>query len=250
MAAKAFKGTQLRDLYSALGHLKQSEQVALAQEHARDVAMLEHRIKKDLATVAGYPALTEGPLVDDRRKRLPESVEVADLGSTDEFARALGHDRHVVAGRPDLGFRYLEREISPLRGSGLARRSMDLLLLGEDGTPILGELKRGPDSLPHFALIQLLVHLVELSSASQRERLVRLGVPPEKKDGPMDLYLIAYGAPHVTHHHASLEATKAIAHHLVTGRRGELAQHVRRIAYLHAKPVQDALAFTKIFIAG
>lgn len=249
MGGKEIKRTQLRDLYSALGHLKQSEQVALARAHADDASMLEHRIKRDLVTVAGYPALTESPLVDAKRKALPESVDVADLRSTVAFAKALGHDPHTVADRPDLGFRYLEREISPLRGSSLERRAMDLLLLSQDNTPVLGELKRGPDSLPYFALIQLLVHLVELSSESQRERLVSLGVPSDRRDAPVDLYLISYGTPHVTHQQASLEATRAIAERLTSGRLSGLASQVRRIAYLHAQPAAGTLAFESIFVA-
>lgn len=238
--------TQLRGLYSTLGHLKQSEEVALAQAHAKDESMLEYRVKKDVATVAAYPPLHE-PLVDQKRKALPETVDVSHLRSTAEFARALEGGVHAARDRPDLGFRYLEREVSPLRGGGVERRAMDLLLLSSDGTPILGEFKRGPDSLPYYALIQLLVHLVELSSPAQRERLVPLGVPPETSGAPMDLYLLAYGKPHVTHSEASLAATKAISERLVQGRK--FRDQVRRIAYLHAEPDGDALSFSCEFVA-
>lgn len=251
MTAHGFKRTQMRELYGALAHLKQSEQVALAMAHAHDASMLEHRIEQDLGTVAAYPSLGKTDLVDDKRTKLPVSVDIADLKSTAEFARALAdQDALLVSKRTDLGFRYLEREISPLRGSGLERRSMDLLLLNEDGTPILGELKRGPDSLPYYALIQLLVHLVELSSASQRRRLVALGVPPDKRNARMDLYLLAYGAPHVTHHKASLKATKEISAQLMRPG-GALTTHVRRIAYLQASQNGSghALEFAARFVA-
>jgi hypothetical protein len=249
VAGNDIKRTQLRELYDALSHLKQSEQVAIAQFHATDTSMLQHRIKKDLATVAGYPKPTDPVLVDNERKALPTPVDVADLRSTIEFASALGTGLHTVVGRADLEFRYLEREPSPLRGISPERRSMDLLLVSQDGTPVFGELKRGPDNLPYYALIQLLVHLVELSNRSQRERLITLGVAPEKADALVDLYLIAYGRPHITYNDESLAATEAIAHLLMRAS-SVLRTQVRRIAYLHAEPYEGTLAFRPAFVAG
>jgi hypothetical protein len=249
MAHSAFKRTQLRDLYIALAAFKQSEQVAIAQFHAQDPSMLAHRIKHDLKTVAGYPSLADTVLVDDRRKPLPERVDVATIGSTAEFAKALqARLEHDVDGRSELRFTYLEREPSPLRGSGLERRQMDLLLLSADGHPILGELKRAADNLPYYALIQLFVHLVELSSSSQRRRLSTLGVPAAACGLPMDLYLIAYGDPHVTHTEASLEATERIARQLMRHPTCGLREHVRRVVYLEAKPVAGSLAFEPTFV--
>lgn len=250
MTSPDFKRTQLRDFYIALASLKQSEQVALAQFHAEDPSMLAHRIKHDLKTVAGYPSLAGTLLVDDDRDPLPDQVDVAELASTPEFAKALkDRPQHSVSGHPELGFGYLEREPSPLRGSGLERRHMDLLLLSGDEHPVLAELKRAADNLPYYALIQLLVHLVELSSPSQRDRLTRLGVPAEAAGLPMDLYLIAYGDPHKTHTEASLQATESIAKQLMTDGGSALRTQVRRIAYLKAEPVEGALAFELVFLA-
>lgn len=249
MKPNAFKRTQTRQLYVALAELKQSEQVALAKFHAEDARMLNHRIRQDLKTVAAYPSLAGSVLVDEDRKPLPDHVDLAHIKSTAEFASALKREPvHQVAGHPKLSFSYLEREPSPLRGSGLDRRHMDLLLLSSDGRPILGELKRGADNLPYYALIQLLLHLVELSNPSQRERLRQLGVPAKGSTSPMDLYLFAYGAPHVTHSDASLMATATIAEKLLSHKRSALRGQVNRIAYLKTTTDGASLHFEPVFV--
>ncbi len=242
------KPTQLRSLYDALGHLKQSEQVALAEFHAGDSSMLEHRIRNDIGTVAMYPDASATVLVDDSRETLPVGVDVTNLRSTIEFASALGAGLHRVEGRDELTFRYLAREISPLRGIRPERRSMDLLLCSQDGTPGFGELKRGADNLPYYALIQLLVHTVELATPRQRSRLVPLGVPPGQANEPADLYLIAYGDQHITHYQPSLDATEAVARRLME-RSTQLHRQVRQITYLKATPTAEhTLAFTAEFV--
>src|SRR4051794_29373195 len=147
MAESEFKATQLRQLYVAMasGVLKQAEQVALAEFHAADASLLEHRIREDLKTVASYPSLEATALVDEKRKALPDDVDVANLGSTAQFAAVLKRaGTHDVA--DGLSFSYLEREPSPLRGSTLEPRHLDLLLEAKDGRPILCEFKRGADS--------------------------------------------------------------------------------------------------------
>lgn len=124
---------------------------------------------------------------------------------------------------------------------------MDLLLCSQDGTPIFGELKRGKDNLPYYALIQLLVHTVELATPPQRSRLVPLGVAPERANEPADLYLIAYGDQHVTHYQPSLDATESVARRLME-RSTQLRRQVRRIVYLKASPTTEhALSFTLEF---
>src|SRR5687768_8446437 len=101
MTNSAFKRTQMRDLYVTLRHLKQSEQVCLAEFHAQDMAMLSHRIKQDLKTVSGYPSLAKKVLVDENRTPLPAGVDVAQIKSTAEFASVLKEGgEHAVAGHP------------------------------------------------------------------------------------------------------------------------------------------------------
>src|SRR4051794_12951211 len=103
MAHSAFKRTQLRDLYIALAAFKQSEQVAIAQFHAQDPSMLAQRTKHALKPVPAYPSWAAPVLADDRRKPLPERVDVATIGSTAEFAKALqARLEHDVDGRSEL----------------------------------------------------------------------------------------------------------------------------------------------------
>ncbi len=210
------KRTQMRDLYNALRLIGQHEEiVSLAELHALEPGKIATRIDNDFARVADYEPLP-GRAIGSSRGRLPASFDLRALKRTPEFAAALGATSlHSVDERPELAFSYLEREVSPLRGSGLERRYMDLLLLNDDGTPILGELKIGTDSLPYTALIQLLMHFVELSSHPQRQRLVDLGVPEECCDRPFDLYLLGYGTPNKTFHRRAMDATTTIARALM-----------------------------------
>ena len=90
-----------------------------------------------------------------------------------------------VAGRPDLNFRYVDREIVSARTPKATFRTtddkvrsadtlpkLDLLLANAgDGTPIVGELKVGDDRDPFYALIQALAHAAMLVTDNQTNRL-------------------------------------------------------------------------------
>lgn len=117
-----------------------------------------------------------------------------------------------------------------------------------ESTPVFRELKRRTDNLPYYALIQLLAHTVALATPPQRSRLVPLGVPAERADEPVDLYLIAYGKQHVTYYQRSLEATESVARGLME-RSEQLRKRVRRIVYLKAESTaEQRLAFTAEFV--
>jgi hypothetical protein len=156
----------------------------------------------------------------------------------------------VVVARPELAFRYVDREISPLRTTGngrSARRSLDLLLLNaNDRLPIVAELKIAGDKPSYFALVLILALAADLITQPQLRRLDThypgAGfVWPES--GPcVDLYVIAHAAPVTGKYRPRLlDATREIIAKLDADH--ELAGSVRRIAYLTSAVEHGQLTF-------
>jgi hypothetical protein len=173
------------------------------------------------------------------------------IDSTIKFAAwiADGMPRPVEPA-PNLAFRYLDREISPLRttrSNRSARRSLDLLLANaSDGLPIFAELKIGPDRPSYFALVQLLALAADLLPPSQRERLRRhagaSGLEWPDAGPYADLYIISLNAPRTGAYRArAFTATKQISERLISD--ASFAAQIRRIAYLEAVPENDTLTF-------
>jgi hypothetical protein len=165
--------------------------------------------------------------------------------------------RYEVEGAPKLSFRYVAREVFPLRqtvagGPRPSRRSLDLLLASDDGLPIACELKIRDDTPTYPALIQALMYAIELSSESQRARLDE-HYPATFKwpvDGPfIDVYLIAFEPPERGRFRSRFhEATKTISAKLVEDAR--CSSVIRRIAYLEATVEVNQLAVRKGFAFG
>jgi hypothetical protein len=110
-----------------------------------------------------------------------------------------------VAGGQGLNFRYVDFEISPYRTTnraffddGHSARAcggggLDLLLITEDGVPIIGEIKAKTDTDIFFALVQSLVYASELVTRNQWERLHNIYTNRfnGKRETPKcDIYLI------------------------------------------------------------
>jgi hypothetical protein len=255
----AFKPTQLRALYDALDALKEQEQTALAELHAEDPERLLDRLRKDAETVAKYDPLDERFYDPKTRKDLPDPpTPFAELKKTEHFASHLADgNRREVAGAAELSFRYVDREIFPLRqtapgGPRPARRSLDLLLASDDDLPIAGELKLRTDTPTYPAFIQALMYAIELNSENQRARLDEHhpGTFKWPVDGPViDVYLIAFEPPKGGRFRPrSYEATKTISQKLVEDKR--CSSVIRRIAYLEAGAEGDRLAFSTRFAFG
>ena len=244
------KPTQIRAYYDALGTLKEQEQTALAELHAEDPQRLVGRFAHSVKTVAEYPAIEESFYGERSDTWMERATGVID--STAAFAAEIAaRDVHEVAGAPpELGFRYVDREIFPLRttkrgGPRPARRSIDLLLASQDNSPIVGELKIGTDKPTYYALIQALMYAAELSSTSQRHRLAQHY--NLKAEGGIDIYIIGYETPERGAFRArSFEATKMIASKLID--EPAVRGVIRRIAYLKATQVAgNRLAFIPSF---
>jgi hypothetical protein len=78
--------------------------------------------------------------------------------------------------------------------SGRSRRSrrLDLVLRASHGRPVIAEVKAKTDQHPFYGFIQALMHVSQLASAAQRERLSACYQELES-NGPVDVCLILAG---------------------------------------------------------
>lgn len=104
------------------------------------------------------------------------------LGSTNDLVKRLIDYNNGQVVFKDQTLAYVTRELNPLRTEGgvfetghAASNSgsggMDLLLVSNDGQPVVGEIKINEDMNPFFALIQSLTYAAELSTPNQLNRL-------------------------------------------------------------------------------
>jgi hypothetical protein len=248
--------TQLREYSSALQTLKMQEWAALAEFHAKDPRLLIHRIRESIKTIAGMPAINE-PFRETPIKGLP-IVGPAIKRTPDLAAHIFGREQWEVAGAPDLAFRSVCREISPLRSQTTskkersARRSIDLLLENaHDHTLIVAEAKIDNDSPTYPALIQALMYAVEMATTAQLHRVrEHLSAPSILVDPPrVDIYLIAIKTARADKPSAESEAmtnreridraSKTIAKRLTES--PVVSERVRRIAFLNGATADGAL---------
>ena len=247
------KTTQLRELRAAILSLKQSEQVALAKHHADDQSMLLHRLREDLKTVAAYEPMTEERFNDrDIESWEPAVPPIEAINGTDDLVWYLKEAGDLTVS-DGLGFRLVDREVSPLRTKGgqrAPRRSIDALLRGESGRPIAAEIKIRGDALTYVAFIQALMYGVELVSQAQRQRLqMQYESAGFQMDGPyLDLYVIGFDVEAGTHKEDSFNATERIAAGLVS--KELFASTFGRIAYLEVTVEAGALRVNPLFSHG
>jgi hypothetical protein len=249
------RGTSLHRYYNALNDgLAEDEQTTLANSHAVDPSLLVRRLRQSIQAFSGP---IEEPFHSSARTDPNKSrTRVAEIKNTIQFAAHICDGEPVSVGNAEqLAFRYVDREISPLRTQltdkkvRSPRRSLDLLLANaHDGRPIFTELKIAGDRLPYFALVQLLALTSDLLPQSQLERLERLY--PKKfnlpDDGPFaDLYIICLKPEKGTYYKPSFDATEQISKKLLDNR--EVSALVRRIAYLEAVPRGEDLVFHSLF---
>lgn len=251
-ATGELKTTQMRKLRAAILDLKQSEQVALAKHHAEDQSMLLHRVREDLKTVAAYRPMTAEPFNDrDLEKWAPEVPPIEAIKYTDDLVWYLKEAGELHAS-DGLGFKLVDREVSPLRTKGTqraSRRSVDALLRGESGRPIAAEIKIRGDVLTYVALIQVLMYGVEFVSKAQRQRLNRqYGSAGFEMGEPLDLFILGFDVDPGTFKEDSFEATDAIAAGLAD--REPFASAFGRIAYLDVSAEAGTLRADALFSYG
>ena len=263
--------SELRRYYEALvGLLKEQEQTALAEAHADNPTLLAKRFRRSIEGLDEH--FDEHPKIDelfyDSERADPadpdnRATSIGDIKSTLQFAAELcdGRSRRVTGGEL-LAFRYVDREISPLRSKHtrredrVARRSLDLLLANAcDNTPIFAELKLRGDRPTYFALVQLLMLVAEFLPARQRERVAEFqpsaGNLAWPAAGPFaDAYIVAFEPPATgKYRQRSFDATARICEKLIA--RPDVSSIIRRIAYIEATDNgAGGLAFTSKFAFG
>jgi hypothetical protein len=254
-----FEPSQLRRLYDVLCNLSEGEQMALADFYVKDKGKrLIERFGHSCREVDRYPKLTE-PFHDrepGREEKVvgnpPLPAEIKKTEHMQGYLAARGTQK--VNARPGLGFRYVDREIFALRNTGgdgwrPPRRTMDLLLVSDDGLPIVGEVKIANDRPTFFALVQALMYASELGSAAQRARLrenyeaFRSSNALIGDSGPwLDVLVLGYRPPERgTYREGSFEASQEISSHLMNA--PEVNSVIRRIAYVEGIPAGDDLVF-------
>ena len=259
--------SELRQYYEALvGLLKEQEQTALAEVHADNPTHLANRFRRSIEGLAQHPKINE-PFYDSERADPADpdnrATSIGDIKSTLQFAAELcdGRSRRVTGGEL-LAFRYVDREISPLRSKHtrredrVARRSLDLLLANaRDNTPIFAELKLRGDRPTYFALVQLLMLVAEFLPARQRERGAKFQPPAGNLAWPAagpfaDAYIVAFEPPTTgKYRQRSFDATARICEKLIA--RPDVSSIIRRIAYIEATDNgAGGLAFTSKFAFG
>jgi hypothetical protein len=254
-----FIPSQLRDLYAALGLMSEEEQLALARLYAGSgFVRLVERFQKSVDTVAAYPL----DLVSFNDRTMEHEMSVlgvpkppaAIVKTNDIAAHLFGHRVHRVVNDPTLSFSYLDREVFALRHTAPdewrpPERNIDLLLASADRFPIVGELKIAGDKPTFYALVQALMYAAELSSASQRERLVThyrrhlQDGPLQSTTGPfLDIYVIAFMPPTTgAFRDDAFQVSSAIARKLLE--EPVVNSVIRRIAYLEALAEEGHLSF-------
>ena len=176
--------TALRHLYELLRDLPREEfQLAVAREFDRRPEQLAKLVDE---------SRTHFSLYDNRGERFHERDASGLLtearSSSEQLANILVQDlvqcEAKIESAPQYEFRVVDYDISPFRTTGAmfengksGRSSgaggIDLLLSNRfDKTPIVAEIKADTDVNPFFGLIQGLMYAVELSTPSQRARLV------------------------------------------------------------------------------
>jgi hypothetical protein len=204
---------------------------------------------------------TREPLSDDHRPTTDEEIKTSSIAWWFEQSPELfGSDGSRI------GLRYLDRELVPLRTAGgdketsaksRASRRLDLLLVADDGTPVITEVKAKADQNPFYALVQLLMLAAQLSTLHQRVRLNNCYAELRQSAGPADLCLIV--AANLRYLYEPPDGWKArrpkfrpalaleaerLSTELLT--ETQLERYLRRITWLDASIVEGRLTFTRL----
>lgn len=260
--------TSLRKFYSSLrtGLSASDFHHLLCSLPAKMAARLAWQFSDASDTFSLYANIEE-PFAPEEHSKARNIL--ANLQKYDRFARCL-QARVIASGKegracsvtdhPELEFRFVDFEISPLRTTGAARfadnrsgRSsggggLDLLLsTSPGGFPIVGEIKAETDTDVFLALVQSLVYASELTTANQLRRLKSTyPVFKElKENSPCDIFIIYQKTVPEDSGPKLLKETTAIVECLLTGRKNAVRDHVRRIAFIGAELLDDGgLTFT------
>ena len=273
---RAIPLTDMRSLYYLLKDFNSLEfHRSVALESGRNTALnaLATRFRQSVERFSRYSNIEEAFYDEDVRQVLPIVDNPPGITGTNSLTAFLtAQPNNAVAilnGRPDLNFRYVDREIIAARSPGgwqyengnpatMGVRLDWLLKNVNDNHPIVAEIKIGNDKNPFFALIQLLTCAAEIVTGPQLQRL-RTNYPntfnieanDENADvariGSVDLYIVLVGYNRRSRvRDELLELTIPVAEALA--QHPDVTPYIRRIACLEAT-LQDnrELTFDVLF---
>ena len=181
--------TALREFYRILSLYSIKTNISILDDYNRGnnylkLVELFYKSKKQFEIYHN----TESFISNSRRKALP--VAPTKISNTNDVVSLLEQNKvNIVVNNKSLNFRYIEREISPLRTTGnsmfltgeSSKKSgtggLDFIALNEkDNLPILGEIKVKNDKNHFYAIIQLLTYLSEMSTPNQIDRINATGL--------------------------------------------------------------------------
>lgn len=238
-------------LYEFMRSMSQRERLELAHWIAEKPDLFNEWSRRSLQFFGRFSNADEP--FHPRRRGLPPAATVTEVSRGYDVAVLLA-DRPrerwwQVEDGPELSFRFVDYELAPLRktaaarleGEGAEKPGMraDLLLVGEDGVPIVGEVKSatasGHDTDPVLALVQGVTVCAQLLSPQQMERLEKAYPFAQfRTESVLDLFIILVkpeqAAP-ATYQPDLYEAAKRLAPLLAA----EPSVAARRIAFIEAR---------------
>ena len=238
-------------LYEFMRSMSGEERLELARWIIAKPELFNEWSRRSLRFFARYSNVDED--FHPPRAELPAADTVKEIRRGYDVAvlladRPRGRWWPVEAG-PELGFRFVDYELAPLRKTSGARGEgelaekagmrADLLLVSADGVPIVGEVKAatatGHDTDPVLALIQGLTACAQLLSPQQMERLERTySFAQFRAYSVLDLFVIAVKPAQTapsTFQDDLYEAAKELAPILAA----EPSVPARRIAFIEAR---------------
>lgn len=238
-------------LYEFMRSMSGEERLELARWITAKPELFNEWSRRSLRFFARYSNVDED--FHPPRPKLPAGDTVKEIRRGYDVAVLLA-DRPrgrwwEVEGAPELGFRFVDYELAPLRKTSAVRAEgepaekagmrADLLLVSADGVAIVGEVKAatdtGHDTDPVLAMIQGLTACAQLLSPQQMERLERAyPLAQFRAFSVLDLFVIvvkpSQSAPS-TFQDDLYEAAKELAPILAA----EPSVPARRIAFIEAR---------------
>jgi hypothetical protein len=247
MAARSIPVTTLTRHYLALKESPSAKRL----EEARSMSAVElaREFNESAEAFRGFTADGQRFYDDDPDRRDADKNEKSNARTYGWAMDMHGTGRVAVDGGAELDFVYLDREIVPTRtkpalpydGEDGASLRIDLVLVNAlTGRPIVGELKIASDKDPYSGLVQALAATAQMTTASQRQRLVthsereglhrRLPLPLADfdKEPKMDIYVLLAEFPkRGRHRFAQLERAAELAGELEAGSMLDGVGHIR-----------------------